>query len=178
MQMFGKQDQTRMSVEAFSWDRSKSRLTLAILASTAPIALLGCVTTFPMAPESISSAQSPAAWEACRSRVFDDLVARGEREGDAGGYVGASGSGARDEILAACGFQPMTRRACDDAYRNAYLPCHERARTEQEHGLAMVELADVNMFNPAMMSEEKVESLCRGQGPISRDRFGALLCGE
>ncbi|SDX61329.1 hypothetical protein [Thiocapsa roseopersicina] len=176
--MFGKKDQTRLSVEAFSENQSKSRLTLAVLASAAPIALIGCVTTFPMAPESILAAQSPAAWEACRSRVFDDLVARGEREGDAGGYVGASGSGARDEILATCSFQPMTRRACDDAYRNAYLPCQERARTEKEYGLAMVELADVNMFNPAMMSEEKVESLCRAQGPISRDRFGTLLCGE
>jgi hypothetical protein len=178
MHMFGKKDQTRLSMEVFSENRPKSRLTLAILASAAPIALIGCVTTFPMAPQSILSARSPAAWQACRSRVFDDLVARGEREGDSGGYVGASGSGARDEILAACSFQPMTRRTCDDAYRNAYLPCHERARTEKEYGLAMVELADVNMFNPAMMSGEKVESLCRAQGPISRDRFGALLCGE
>lgn len=176
--MFGKKDQTRLSLEVFSKDRSKSRLTLAILASTAPIALIGCVTTFPMAPESILSAHSPAAWQACRSRVFDDLVARGEREGDAGGYVGASGSGARDDILVACGYQPMTPRACDDAYQNAYLPCHERARTEKLYGLAMAELTHVNMFNPAMMSEEKVEPLCRTQGPISRVRFGRLLCSE
>ncbi len=176
--MFSKKDQTKMSVRVSSGDRPKSGWTLAILAAAAPIALLGCVTTLPMAPDSIMASRSPASWEVCRSQVFDDLVARGEREGDAGGYVGASGSGARDDILAACGHQPMTRQACNDAYQNAYLPCHERARTEKQYGLAMVELADVNMFNPAIMSEEKVESLCRAQGPINRDRFGALLCGE
>ena len=150
----------------------------AIIASFVPIALVGCVTALPMAPESLLLSGSPAAWEGCRSQVYDGLLAQGEREGDAGGYVGASGSGARDDILVECGYQPMTQRACDDAYQNAYLPCHERAKTEKEYGLAMVELADVNMFNPVMMSEEKVEALCRAQGPISRVKFGSLLCGE
>lgn len=106
------------------------------------------------------------------------FISSGRAGSDAGGYVGASGSGARDDILVECGYQPMTQRACDDAYQNAYLPCHERAKTEKEYGLAMVELADVNMFNPVMMSEEKVEALCRAQGPISRVKFGSLLCGE
>ncbi len=176
--MFSEKDTTLMMVVVSSFGRLMSAWNPTIIALFASIALIGCVTTFPLAPGSILPSENPAAWEGCRLHVLDDLVARGEREGGAVGYVGASGSGARDDILAACGHQPMTRQACTDAYQNAYLPCHERARSERQYGLAMVELAYVNMFNPAMMSQEKVESLCRAQGPITRDRFGALLCGE
>ena len=176
--MVAMKDCARRTLRFTSSGRLEPRAVLIILAWAAPIALIGCVATFPVAPEAMSSTRSSAEWEACRERVFDELVAQGKREGDSGGYVGASGSGARGGILAACGYQPMTRQACDDAYRNAYLSCHERARTENNYDLAMAELGSVNMFNPAMMSEEKVVSLCRAQGPISRGRFGTLLCGE
>ena len=86
--MVGRKNHSTTSVGESSGDRIKSGWFLTILGSVAPIALIGCVTAFPMAPESILSARSPASWEVCRSQVFKDLAAQGEGEGDAGRELG------------------------------------------------------------------------------------------
>lgn len=78
--MFGKMNTTIKLVLVSSEGRSMSTWNRAIIASFVPIALVGCVTALPMAPESLLLSGSPAAWEGCRSQVYDGLLAQGERE--------------------------------------------------------------------------------------------------
>ena len=100
----------------------RSRRILAGVSLVIGLLLLGVLA------HAASVGMSGRAWDACRDRVIAELEAAGLRDfGDVSAYTGATGTGAIQGVIEACGYrsEQIDHAFCNDLYSQVYLSCRE-----------------------------------------------------